>query len=128
MNSDKYSNHASFFPTQQAPLISQAHLQAVVQKVEKGESFKGKKQPEFVVKNLSPSNCQKLMTSLPLSRQKAEGENQQGSVYANRRKLGTDQIIPIYQCKTSMYSLKPSETRKEQKESQFKLPGVSHLH
>ena len=96
--------------------------------MEKGERFKGKKQPEFVVKNLSPSNRQKLMTSLPLSCQKAEGENQQGSVYANRRKLGTDQIIPIYQCKTSIYSLKPSESGKEQKESQFKLPGVSRLH
>ena len=128
MNSDKYSNHASFFPTQQAPLVSQEHLQAVVRKVEKGKRFKGKKQTEFVVKNLSPSNRQKLMMSLPLSRQKAEGENQQVSVYANRRKLGTDQIIPIYQCKTSRYSLKPSESRKEQKESQFKLPGVSHLH
>ena len=128
MNSDKYSNHTSFFPTQQAPLVSQEHLQAVVRKVEKGERFKGKKQTEFVVKNLSPSNRQKLMTSLPLSRQKAESENQQVSVYANRRKLGTDQIIPIYHCKTSMYSLKPSERRKEQKESQFKLPGASHQH
>ena len=71
---------------------------------------------------------EKAMTSLPLSCQKAEGENQQGFVYANRRNLGTDQIIPIYQYKTTMYSLKPSESRKEQKESQFKLPGVSHLH
>ena len=68
------------------------------------------------------------MTSLSLSRQKSEGENQQDSGYTDRRKLGTDQIIPIYQCKTSMYSLKSSESRKEQKESQFKLPGVSHLH
>ena len=69
-----------------------------------------------------------IMTSLSLSRQKSEGENQQDSVYNNRRKSETDQIIPIYQCKTSMYSVKPSESRKEQKESQFKLPGVSHLH
>ena len=68
------------------------------------------------------------MTSLSLSRQKSEGENQQDSGYTDRRKLETDQIIPIYQCKTSMYSLKPSEGRKEQKESQFKLPGASHHH
>ena len=128
VNSDKYSNHASFFPTQQAPLVSQAHLLSVVRKVEKGERFKGKKQPEFVVKNLSPSNREKLMTSLSLSRQKAGGENQQDSVYTNRRKSETDQIIPIYQCKTSMYSLKPSESRKEQKESQFKLPGLPNRH
>ena len=67
------------------------------------------------------------MMSLSLSRQKSEGENQQYSGYTDRRKLGTDQIIPIYQCKTSMYSVKPSESRKEQKESQFKFPGVSLL-
>ena len=127
VNSDKYSNHASFFPTQQAPLVSQEHLQAVVRKVAKGERFKDKQHQEFVVINLS-SNGQKFMTSLSLSRQKAEGEKQQGSVYTHHRKLGTDQIISIYQCKTSMYSLKPSESRKEQKESQFKLPGFSHLH
>ena len=128
MNSDKYSNHASFFPTQQAPLVFQAHLLSVVRKVEKSERFKGKKQPEFVVKNLSPSNREKLMTSLSLSRQKAEGENQQDSVYTNRRKSETDQIIPIYQYKKSMYSLKPSESGKEQKESQFKLPGLPNRH
>ena len=127
MNSDKYSNHASFFPTQQAPLVSQEHLQAVVRKVAKGERFKGKKQQDFVVKTLLHKG-QKLMTSLPLSRQKAEGENRRGSVYTHRRKLVTDQIIPIYQCKTSMYSVKPSESRKEQKESQFKCPGLSLLH
>ena len=126
MNSDKYSNHASFFPAQQAPLVSQAHLLSVVRKVAKGERFKGKKQPKFVVKNLSPSNREKLMTSLLLSRQKAEGENKQDSLYTNHREPETDQIIPIYQCKTSMYSLKPSESGKEQKESQFKLPGPSN--
>ena len=65
VNSDKYSNHASFFPTQQAPLVSQEHLQVVVRKVEKGERFKGKKQQEFVVKNLSPSSCQTLITAFP---------------------------------------------------------------
>ena len=127
MNSDKYSNHASFFLTQQAPLVSREHLQAVVRKVAKGERFKGKKQQDFVVKTL-PHNGQKLMTSLPLSRQKAEGENWRDSVYIHRRKLITDQIIPIYHCKTSMYSVKPSESRKEQKESQFKCPGLSLLH
>ena len=76
--------------------------------------------------SLSP--YEKAMMSLSLSRQKSEGENQQDSGYTERRKLGTDQIIPIYQCKTSMYSVNPSESRKELKESQFKVPGVSHLH
>ena len=126
MNSDKYSNHASFFPPQQAPLVSQAHLLSVVRKVEKSERFKGKKQPNFIVKNPSPSNRGKLMMSLSLSRQKAKGENQQDSVYTDRRKSETDQFIPIYQCKTSMYSLKPSENGKEQSESKFKLPGSAN--
>ena len=76
----------------------------------------------------SLSLYQKAMTSLSLSRQKPEGENQQYSGYTDHRKLGTDQIIPIYQCKTSMHSVKPSESRKEQKESQLKVPGLSLLH
>ena len=76
----------------------------------------------------SLSLYEKAMTSLSLSRQKPEGENQQYSGYTDHRKLGTDQIIPIYQCKTSMYSAKPSESRKEQKESQLKVPGLSLLH
>ena len=66
------------------------------------------------------------MTSLSLSRQKSEGKKQQDSVHTDRRKSETDQIIPIYQCKTRMYSLKPSESGKKQKESQFKLPGSSN--
>ena len=76
----------------------------------------------------SLSRYEKAMTSLSLSRQKPEGENQQYSGYTNHRKLGTDQIIPIYQCKTSMYSVKPSESRKEQKESQLKVLNLSPLH
>ena len=76
----------------------------------------------------SLSLYEKAMMSLSLSRQKPEGENQQYSGYTDHRKLGTDQIIPIYQCKTSMYSAKPSESRKEQKESQLKVPDLSLLH
>ena len=72
----------------------------------------------------SLSRYEKAMTSLSLSRQKAEGENRQDSVYVHRRKLVTDQIIPIYQCKTSMHSVKPSESRKEQKKSQLKVPDL----
>ena len=81
---------------------------------------------EKAMTSLSP--YEKAMTSLSLSRQKSEGENQQDSGYTDRRKLETDQIVPIYQCKTSIYSLKPSESRMEQKESQFKRPGASHHH
>ena len=44
VNSGKYSNHESSFPTQQAPLVSQEHLQAVVWKVARGDRFEGKNQ------------------------------------------------------------------------------------
>ena len=126
MNSDKHTNHASLFLPQQAPLVSQAHLLSVVRKVEKSEQFKGKLQQKFVVKSPSSSNRGKIMTSLSLSRQKAEGKEQQYSVYTDRRNSETDRIIPIYQYKTNMYSLKPSESGKEQKGSKFKRPGAAN--
>ena len=66
--------------------------------------------------------------SLSLARQKAEGENRRDSFYIHRRKLVTDKIIPIYQCKTSMHSVKPSESRKKKKESQLKVPDLSSHH
>ena len=65
---------------------------------------------------------EKAMTSLSLSRQEAEGENRRDSFYMHRRKLETDEIASIYQYRTSMHSVKPSEDQKEQKESQ------SHFH
>ena len=76
----------------------------------------------------SLSRYEKAMMSLSLSRQEAEGENRRDSFYMHRRKLVTDEITPIYQYKTSMYSVKPSEDRKEQKERQFKRAARSHLH
>ena len=66
------------------------------------------------------------MTSLSLSRQKAEGKEQQYSVHTDRRNSETDRIIPIYQYETNMYSLKPSESGKEQKGSKFKRPGAAN--
>ena len=69
---------------------------------------------------------EKTMTSLSLSRQKAEGKEHQYSVYTDRRNSETDRIIPIYQYKTNMYLLKPSESGKEQKESKFKRPGSAN--
>ena len=70
------------------------------------------------------------MTSLAHSRQKAEGGNRRDSFYMHRRKLVTDEITPIYQYKTSrpMHSVKPSEDRKERKESQFKWSARSSPH
>ena len=76
----------------------------------------------------SLSRYEKAVTSLPLSRQKAEGENRRDSVYIHRRKLVSDKIIPIYQYKSSMYSVKPSEDREEQKESQFEWATRSPHH
>ena len=126
MNSCKHTNHASLFLPQQAPLVSQAHLLSVVRKVEKSERFKGKLQQKFVVKSPSSSNRGKTMTSLSLSRQKAEGKEQQYSVHTDRSKSETVQIIPIYQYKTNMYTLKPSESGKEQRGSKFKRPGAAN--
>ena len=76
----------------------------------------------------SLSRYEMAMMSLSLSRQEAEGENQRDSFYMHRRKLVTDEITPIYQYKTSMHSVKPSEDRKEQKERQFKRAARSHFH
>ena len=82
VNSGKHTNQASLFLPQQAPLFSQAHLLSVVRKVEKSERFKGKLQRKFVVKSPSP-NRGKTMTSLSLSRQKAEGKEQQCSIHTD---------------------------------------------
>ena len=70
---------------------------------------------------------EKTMTSLSLSRQKAEGKEQQYSVHTDRRNSEADRIIPIYQYKTNMYSLNPSESRKEQREIKFKRPESADL-
>ena len=120
-NSGKYSNPASFFPSQQAPFVSQEHLQAVVRKVARGDRFKGKKQQSFVIK-AQPTNGNELMTSLAHSRQKADDGNQRDSYYMHHRKLGIDRIASIYQYRTSMHLIKPSDNQKEQKEQQ------SHFH
>ena len=124
VNSGKYSNHASSFPTQQAPLVSQEHLQAVVRKVARGDRFKGKNQQQFIIKTHS-HNGQELMTSSSHSRQKAEGGNWRDSSYNSRREVVTDKSSSMYQCKSSRYSLKPSGDRKELKESQFEQAARS---
>ena len=111
VNSSKHTNHASLLLPQQAPLVSPAHLLSVVRKVEKSERVKGKLQQKFVVKNPSP-NRGKTMTSLSLSRQKSEGKEQQCSINTDRSKSETNKFIPIYQYKTNIYTLKPSESGK----------------
>ena len=126
VNSGKHTNHASLFLPQQAPLVSQAHLLSVVRKVERSERFKGKLQQKFVVKSPSSSNRGKTMTSLSLSRQKAEGKEQQYSVHTDCSNSETDQIIPIYKYKTNIYTLKPSESEKEQRGRKFKRPGAAN--
>ena len=120
-NSRKYPNSASFFPPQQAPLVSQEHLQAVVRKVARGNRFKGKKQQNFVVKE-QQTNEHKVMTSLAHSRQKAEGGNQRDFYYKHHKELGTDGFASIYQYKTSMHLVKPSGNQKEHEAKQ------SHFH
>ena len=124
VNSGKYSNRSSSFPTQQAPLVSQEHLQAVVRKVARGNRFKGMNQQHFIIKTHS-HNGQELMTSSSHSRQKAEGGNRRDSIYSNRREVVTYKSTSIYQFKSSMYSVKPSGDRKERKESQFEWAARS---
>ena len=120
-NSRKYPNSASFFPPQQAPLVSQEHPQAVVRKVARGNRFKGKKQQNFVVKE-QQTNEHKVMTSFAHSRQKAEGGNQRDFYYKHHKELGTDGFASIYQYKTSMHLVKPSGNQKEHEAKQ------SHFH
>ena len=120
-NSGKYYNPTSFFPSQQAPLVSQEHLQAVVRKVARGDRFKGKKQQSFVIK-AQQNNGLELMTSIAHSRQKAEGGNRRDSCSIHHRKLGTDEIALIYQCKTSMQSVKPLKGKKERKKVSLNGP------
>ena len=69
------------------------------------------------------------MTSLSYSRQKSEGEDQQCTAIRNNTecsKSETNQLVHIYQYKTNIYTLKPSESRKEQREIKFKRPGSAN--
>ena len=120
-NSRKYPNSSSLFPPQQASLVSQERLQAVVQKVARSNKFKGKRQQVLVIKE-QQTNEHKVVTSLAHSRQKVEGGNQQDFSYEYHKESGTDVIASIYQYKTSMQLVKPSGNQKEQDTKQ------SHVH
>ena len=126
VDSGEQTNYVSLLLPQQAPLVSQAHLLSVVWKVGKSERVKGKLQQEFVIK--SPPNRGKTMTSLSYSRQKSEGKDQQCSINTERSKSETNQFIPIYQYKTNIYiyTLKPSDSGKEQRGIKFKRPGSAN--
>ena len=125
VDSGKQTNRVSLLLPQQVPLISQAHLLSVVRKVWKSKRVKGKLQQEFVVKSTSP-NRGKTRTSLSYSRQKSEGKDQQCSINTERSKSETNQFIPIYQYKTNIYTLKPSESGKEQRGIKFKRLGSAN--
>ena len=120
-NSRKYPNSSSLFPPQQASLVSQERLQAVVQKVAGSNRFKGKRQQVFVIKE-QQTNEHKVVTSLAHSRQKVEGGNQQDFSYKYHKESGTDVFASIYQYKTSMHLVKPLGNKKEQEMKQ------SHVH
>ena len=120
-NSRKYPNSSSLFPPQQASLVSQERLQAVVQKVAGSNRFKGKRQQVFGIKE-QQTNEHKVVTSLAHSRQKVEGGNKQDFSYKYHKESGTDVFASIYQYKTSMHLVKPSGNQKEQEMKQ------SHVH
>ena len=69
-----------------------------------------------------PLRYMEAMTSLSLSRQKAEGGNQQDFSYKYHKESGTDGFASRYQYKTSMHLVKPSGNQKEQDAKQ------SHVH
>ena len=120
-NSRKYPNSSSLFPPQQASLVSQERLQAVVQKVAGSNRFKGKRLQVLVIKE-QQTNEHKVVTSLAHSRQKVEGGNQQDFSYKYHKESGTDVIASIDQYKTSMQLVKPAGNQKEQDTKQ------SHVH
>ena len=61
---------------------------------------------------------EKTMTSLSLSRQKSEGQEQQCSVNTERIKSENSHLVHVYQYTTNIYT----ESRKEQREIRFKRP------
>ena len=65
---------------------------------------------------------EKTMTSLSLSRQKSEGQEQQCSVNTERSKSETNQLVHVYPYTTNIYT----ESRKEQREIKFKRPGAAN--
>ena len=105
----KYSNSPSLFPPQQAPLVSQEHLQSVVRKVAGSNKFKGKR---ILLIKEQQTNEHKVVTSLAHSRQTVECRNQQDYSYKYHKKSETNVIASIDQCKDSMHVVKPSERRK----------------
>ena len=128
VGASKQTNHVSLLLPQQAPLVSRAHLMSVVRKVEKSERSKGKLPQDFIIKCL-PQNRGKNIMSLLYSRQKSKGEDQQCSVICDnteRRKSEINQLVHVSQYSNNIYTLKPSETRKEQGEVKFKRPGSAN--
>ena len=128
VDASKQTNSVFPFLPQQAPLVARAHLMAVVRKVEKSERSKGKLLKDFVIKCLSQSRG-KNITSLLHSSQKSEGENQQCSVIRDNTEHSDsemNQLVHVSQYTKNIYTLKPSETRKEQGEVKFKRPGSAN--
>ena len=110
--------------SQQAPLVSKAHLMAVVRRVERSERSKGKHLRDSVFKGLHQS-CGKNITSLLPSRQKSERVSQQYSVIrdnAKRSNSEMNQLVHASQYADDKYTLKPSKARKEKGEVKFKRP------
>ena len=110
----------------QAPLVSKAHLMAVVRRVERSERSKGKHLRDSVLKGLHQS-CRKNITSLLPSRQKSERVSH--SVIrdnAERSNSEMNQLVHVSQYADDKYTLKPSKARKEKGEVKFKRPGSTN--
>ena len=128
VGTNKQTNRDSPFLSQQAPLVAQAHLMAVVRRVEKRERSKGKHLKDFVFKCL-PQRRGKNLTSLMSSRQKSERESQQCSVIRDnteRNNSELNQLVHVSQYTNNIHNLKPSKTSKEEGEVKFKHPGSTN--
>ena len=125
MGTNRLTNHASPFLSQQAPLVAKAHLMVVIRRVEKRERTKGKRLGEFVFKDL-PQRSGKNLTTLVPSRQKSERERQQYSVIrdnAERINSELNQLVHVPQYENNIHTLKPLKTRREEGNLKFKHPG-----
>ena len=83
INSRKYSNSSPLFPPQQASLVSQERLQAVVHKVAGSNRFKGKRQQILVIKE-QQTNEYKVFNSSQLIWNQATLSSEFATLYCNK--------------------------------------------
>ena len=117
----KQSNRISSVLPQQAPLVARINLMDVMRKVGRSERSKGKQMKDFIVKDLH-QNREKTMTSLWLSRQKSERDNQPYSVILDDAEHRNTEIGHVSPYENDRSTLKPLKAKKEVEKAKFKCP------